>query len=196
MPIAISTGAIIAIIAAVLVIALLVWFIATRNKLVVADTNVEEAFSGMDIYMKKRYDLIPNLVATVKGYAEHESSTLEAVIAARNAAYKADRSDKESLAAAESNLAGALSRLMVVSEQYPQLQADTQFLNLQQQLRQIETDIAQARKYYSGSVKQYNQKVRMFPSSIVAGMSGFKPAAYFEITEADEREAPTVDFSK
>lgn len=192
----ISIGAIIAIVAAVLVIAILVWFIATRNKLVVADTNVEEAFSGMDIYMKKRYDLIPNLVATVKGYAEHESQTLESVIAARNAAYGADRSDKEALAKAESALSGALSRLMVVSEQYPQLQADAQFLNLQAQLQKIEADIAQARKYYSGSVKLYNQKVRMFPSSIVAGMSGFKTAPYFEIAEETERNAPTVDFSK
>lgn len=192
----ISIGAIIAIIAAVLVIALLIWFVATRNKLVMADTNVEEAFSGMDIYMKKRYDLIPNLVETVKGYAAHESETLENVIAARNAAYGADRSDKEGVAKAEGELAGALSRLMVVAEQYPNLKADAQFLDLQRQLQSIETDIAQSRKYYSGSVKQYNQLVRMFPSSIVASMSGFKTAAYFEIADDAERNAPTVSFSK
>ena len=191
-----STGIIIAIAAVAIVIILLVWFIATRNGLVVADTNVEEAFSGMDIYMKKRYDLIPNLVASVKGYAAHESETLENVIAARNAAYGANRADKESVAKAESELTSAISRLMVVAEQYPELKADAQFLDLQRQLQSIENDIAQARKYYSGSVKQYNQKVRMFPSSIVAGMSGFKTAPYFEIADDAERTAPTVDFSK
>ncbi len=191
-----STGIIIAIAAVAIVIILLIWFIATRNGLVVADTNVEEAFSGMDIYMKKRYDLIPNLVASVKGYPAHESETLEKVIAARNAAYGANRADKESVAKAESELTSAISRLMVVAEQYPQLKADAQFLDLQKQLQSIENDIAQARKYYSGSVKQYNQKVRMFPSSIVAGMSGFKTAPYFEIADDAERAVPTVDFSK
>ena len=191
-----STGAIAAIIAAAVVIILLIWFIATRNKLVVADTNVEEAFSGMDIYMKKRYDLIPNLVETVKGYAAHESETLENVIAARNAAYGASRTDKEGVAKAESQLTSAISRLMVVAEQYPSLKADAQFLDLQKQLQSIETDIAQSRKYYSGSVKQYNQLVRMFPSSIVASLSGFKTAAYFEISDDAERNAPKVDFSK
>ena len=191
-----STGIIIAIAAVAIVVILLIWFVSTRNGLVVADTNVEEAFSGMDIYMKKRYDLIPNLVAAVKGYAAHESETLEKVIAARNAAYGADRTDKESVAKAESELTSAISRLMVVAEQYPQLKADAQFLDLQRQLQSIENDIAQARKYYSGSVKQYNQKVRMFPSSLVAGMSGFKTAPYFEIADAAERDVPTVDFSK
>ena len=191
-----STGIIIAIAAVAIVIILLIWFVATRNGLVVADTNVEEAFSGMDIYMKKRYDLIPNLVAAVKGYAAHESETLEKVIAARNAAYGANRADKESVAQAESELTSAISRLMVVAEQYPQLKADAQFLDLQKQLQSIENDIAQARKYYSGSVKQYNQKIRMFPSSIVAGLSSFKTAPYFEIADAAERDVPTVDFSK
>jgi len=191
-----STGAIIAIVAAAIVVILLIWFVATRNKLVVADTNVEEAFSGMDIYMKKRYDLIPNLVEAVKGYAAHESETLENVIAARNAAYGASRADKEGVAKAEGELTSALSRLMVVAEQYPNLKADAQFLDLQRQLQSIETDIAQSRKYYSGSVKQYNQLVRMFPSSIVASMSGFKTAAYFEIADDAERNAPKVDFSK
>ncbi len=192
----ITIGGIIAIAAVVLVIALLIWFVSTRNKLVMADTNVEEAFSGMDIYMKKRYDLIPNLVETVKGYAAHESSTLENVIAARNAAYGADRTNKEGVAKAEGELTSALSRLMVVAEQYPNLKADAQFLDLQRQLQSIETDIAQSRKYYSGSVKKYNQLVRMFPSSLVASMSGFKTAAYFEIADDAERNAPTVNFSK
>lgn len=192
----ISTGAIIAIVAVVVVLALLIWFISTRNKLVVADTNVEEAFSGMDIYMKKRYDLIPNLVEAVKGYAAHESETLENVIAARNAAYGADRSNKEGVAKAEGELSSAISRLMVVAEQYPNLKADAQFLDLQRQLQAIEADIAQSRKYYSGSVKQYNQIVRMFPSNIVASMTGFKTAAYFEIADDVERNAPKVDFSK
>lgn len=191
-----TAGTIAIIIAVAVVLILLIWFVATRNKLVVADTNVEEAFSGMDIYMKKRYDLIPNLVEAVKGYAAHESETLENVIAARNAAYGANRADKEGVAKAESELTSAISRLLVVAEQYPNLKADAQFLDLQKQLQSIETDIAQSRKYYSGSVKQYNQLVRMFPSSLVASLSGFKTAAYFEIADDSERNAPKVDFSK
>lgn len=178
------------------VIIVFVWYIATRNRLVVADTNVEEAFSGMDIYLKKRYDLIPNLVATVKGYAAHESETLEKVISARNKAFNADRSDKEALAKAESEFSGALSRLLVVAEQYPALRADTQFLNLQKQLDSVETDIAQSRKYYSGSVKQFNQLVRIFPSSIVASIAHFTVKTYYEIGNEAERANPVVDFSK
>ena len=191
-----GTGAIIGIIIGIVVVLLIIWFVSARNGLVAADTDVEEAFSGMDIFMKKRYDLIPNLVNTVKGYAAHESETLEKVIAARNSAYTANRSNKEDVAAAETQLTGALSKLFAIAEQYPNLKADTQFLDLQRQLQSIETDIAQARKYYSGAVKKYNQKVRMFPSSIVAGLSGFKTAPYFEITNASERESVTVDFSK
>lgn len=191
-----GTGAIIGIIIGAVALILIIWFIASRNGLVAADTDVEEAFSGMDIYMKKRYDLIPNLVNTVKGYAAHESETLEKVIAARNSAYGADRSDKANVAKAEGDLSGALTHLFAIAEQYPQLKADTQFLDLQRQLQSIETDIAQARKYYSGSVKKYNQKVRMFPSSVVASICGFKKAPYFEVKNESERDSVTVDFSK
>lgn len=183
-------------IVAAVVLIILIWYIATRNKLVAADTTVEEAFSGMDIFMKKRYDLIPNIVAAVKGYAAHESETLEKVIAARNMAYNANRDDKESVAKAESELSSAISRLLVVAEQYPNLKADSQFLDLQAQLKSIEGEIAQSRKYYSGAVKQFNRLVRMFPSSIVASMAKFGVKPYFEISSDAERTAPTVDFSK
>ncbi len=175
---------------------LILWFITSMNSLVRLKTNVEEAFSGMDIYLKKRYDLIPNLVNTVKGYAAHEQETLQNVIAARNSAVSADRSDMNAVADAENNLVGAVSRLFALAEAYPNLKADAQFLDLQRQLSAIENDIAQSRKYYSGSAKQYNQKILMFPSSIVAAITGHKKVAYFEVSDQSQRENVTVDFSK
>lgn len=178
------------------VVLLLIWFIKTMNSLTKANLTVEEAFSGMDIYLKKRYDLIPNIVNTVKGYAAHESETLEKVISARNAAYSADRNNTEVFAKAESEFSAAISRLMVVAEQYPNLKADSQFLNLQNQLSSIEKDIAQSRKYYSGAVKLYNQLVQMFPSNIVAAICGRKSAKFFELEDSAQRENVTVDFSK
>ncbi|MBQ4313504.1 MAG: LemA family protein [Clostridia bacterium] len=180
----------------IVVVLLVLWFISTMNKLIRANATVEEAFSGMDIYLKKRYDLIPNIVATVKGYAAHEKETLVEVINARNAAAGADRSSKEAVAQAESELSAAMNRLMVVVEQYPNLKADAQFLDLQRQLASIETEIAQSRKYYSGAVKQYNLLVEMFPSSIVASLTKHAKAAYFEVSGEHERENVTVDFSK
>lgn len=179
----------------VAVAAIALWFISTMNSLIKSKTTVEEAFSGMDIYLKKRYDLIPNLVATVKGYAAHEKDTLESVIAARNSAVSVDRTDLNGVAEAEKNLQGALGRLLAIAEAYPDLKADSQFLNLQNQLQGIENDIAQSRKYYSGAAKIYNQKILMFPSSIVAGLTGHKKVSYFEITDAAQRENVTVDFS-
>lgn len=179
----------------VVVVLLIVWFVSTMNKLTRAHLTVEEAFSGMDIYLKKRYDLIPNLVNTVKGYAAHEQETLEKVIAARNAAASAPRGTDEA-AAAEKSFEGAVSRLFAIAEAYPNLKADSQFLDLQRQLSAVETDIAQARKYYSGAAKKYNELVQMFPSNIVAGICGRKSANYFEVSNAAERENVTVDFTK
>ena len=178
------------------VVLLAIWFISTMNGLIKSKTTVDEAFSGMDINLKKRYDLIPNLVNTVKGYAAHEKETLENVIAARNSAVSADHSDINAVAEAEKNLQGAVGRLLAIAESYPDLKADSQFLNLQNQLQSIENDIAQSRKYYSGAAKLYNQKIMMFPSSIVAGLTGHKKVSYFEVSDASQRENVTVDFSK
>jgi len=186
---------IILIIAALLVILLVVWFISTMNKLTRANLTVEEAFSGMDIFLKKRYDLIPNVVATVKGYAAHEQETLEGVIAARNQAVSAPAGSKQA-AAAEKNFEGAISRLFAIAESYPNLKADAQFLDLQRQLSSLEDDIAQSRKYFSGAVKKYNELVQMFPSSIVAGICGRKTRAFYEVSSEEQRENVTVDFSK
>ena len=128
-----------------IIIIIIVWFIASYNSLVKLRVLYEEAFSGMDVFMKKRYDLIPNLVETVKGYAAHESQTLDSVVAARSRAIGAGSADSiENRTARESELTGALSRLMAIVEQYPALKADSQFLKLSQQLSSIDTDISQA----------------------------------------------------
>ncbi len=178
------------------IVLIVLWFIAIYNSLVKLRALYEEAFSGMDIYMKKRYDLIPNLVETVKGYASHESKTLESVIAARNQAVNAGNSGSiENRIQSETELSNAISRLMVVVEQYPQLKADSQFLNLQQQLSAIENDISQARKYYNGAVRQFNTKIGLFPASIVASIGRFTKQPYFELEDASERKAPQVSFS-
>lgn len=175
---------------------LVLWVITAYNSLVKLKAMVEEAFSGMDIYLKKRYDLIPNLVNTVKGYAQHESETLEKVIAARNLAASNTSANIDERINTEKQLDSALQRLMVVVEQYPNLKADQSFLDLQGQLKQVELDIAQARKYYNGAARQYNEKIRTFPSLIIAGIFGFKAVSYFEVSSEAEREAPVVDFSK
>lgn len=178
------------------VLILVIWFVATYNKLVKLKAMVEEAFSGMDIFLKKRYDLIPNLVATVKGYAAHESETLEKVVAARNAAISNSNASMEQRLADDNALTNALRQLMVVVEQYPNLKADTQFLDLQTQLQRVEMDIAQARKYYNGTVRAYNVKIKTFPTVLVAGMFKFTSSPYYEVDDASERQNVQVDFSK
>lgn len=155
-----------------LIIVFLLWLVSTRNSFVKIKNQVEEAFSTMDVYLKKRYDLIPNLVETVKGYASHESETFQKVTAARTAAMNAGSIDEK--IANENALSGTLKSLFAVAEAYPQLQANTNFLDLQNQLKMIEDDIANARKYYNANVREMNTKVEMFPSNIVAGMFNFK----------------------
>lgn len=151
----------------------------------------DEAFATMDVYLKKRYDLIPNLVETVKGYASHEKDTLEKVIAARNMA--AGASSIEDKMAGENALAGTLKTLFAVTENYPDLKSNQNFMDLQKQLQSLEGEIAQSRKYYNGVVKQYNTKVEIFPSNIIAGIFGFMKAPYFEIEEG-ERDNVKVSF--
>ena len=178
-------GLIILVVLAIAVVVMYNGFIRLKNQ-------CDEAFATMDVYLKKRYDLIPNLVETVKGYAAHEKETLQGVIEARNMA--AGAATLEEKAAGEKALAGNLRGLFAIAESYPNLKADSQFLNLQGQLSSVENDIAQARKYYNGAAKQYNYKVAMFPSNIVAGMTGHKKVSFFEVSDEAQRENVKVEF--
>lgn len=172
---------------------LIIYTTVTYNKLVKLRARVKNAWAQIDVQLKKRYDLIPNLVETVKGYATHEEDTLTQVTQAR-ASVGSARTTEESIDA-NNQLSGALARLLIVSEKYPTLQANTNFLDLQTQLKSIESVIATTRQFYNDTVMLYNQKTEMFPSNIVAKMFKFKPEAYFEADEVS-REAPKVDFSK
>lgn len=173
------------------IVIILLWVVSAYNGLVKLRNMVREAFSTMDVYMKKRYDLIPNLVETVKGYAAHEAGTLEKVIQARNAA--ASATTIEGKIEGENALAGTLKSLFALSEAYPDLKANTNFMDLQRQLQTVEGDIANSRKYYNAVVRDYNIKIESFPSVIVASMFGFKHETMFEINSA-ERENVKVQF--
>ena len=183
---------IIGIIIAVVVAVVAIWAIGGYNGFVKAKNNVEEAFATMDVYLKKRYDLIPNLVETVKGYAKHESETLTKVIEARNMA--AGAATVEDKIQGENMLNGTLKSLFAVAENYPDLKANTNFMDLQNQLKQVEEDIANARKYYNAVVKQYNNKCEMFPSNILAGIFHFERKPMFEVDAAEERQNVKVEF--
>lgn len=181
----------IVILAVIVVLFLIV--MSMYNKLVRLRQNVRESWSAIDTELKRRYDLIPNLVETVKGYAKHESSTLENVIAARNAAASNQGSPAEQ-AATENMLTGALRQIFALSEAYPDLKANQNFLQLQGQLDQTENQIAQARRFYNANVRELNNGVEMFPSSIIAGMFNFKMEEFFEIEDASQRENVKVQF--
>ena len=174
-----------------IVVLIAVWFIGMYNSLVKLRVNTEEGFSTMDVYLQKRYDLIPNLVEVVKGYAKHESETLEKVIQARNMAVSATGADER--IEAENSLNGTLKTLFAVAESYPDLKANTNFLDLQNQLKIVEQDIANARKYYNGVVKVYNVKCQTIPSNIVANLGGFKVKKLYETTE-ERRENVKISF--
>ena len=177
----------------VLLIGLLLWAVSTYNSLITMRNNADEGYSTMDVYLKKRYDLIPNLVETVKGYAKHESSTLENVVKARNLAMGSTNLQEKM--ANEAALTKELKTLLnVVVEQYPTLKADQNFIDLQNSLKNIETEIANARKYYNGAVKVYNVKREVFPSSIIANMYKFEKKPLFEIEDGEERKAVKVQF--
>lgn len=170
----------------IVLIALVVWIIAAYNGLVKLKNKCEESFSTMDVYLKKRYDMIPNLVETVKAYAAHESKTLEGVIAARNMAMNA--SSTEDRIKGENMLQGTLRSLFAVSEAYPQLKADTGFADLRNQLAHLEDEIASSRKYYNAVVRQYNSKIEMFPSNLIASAFHFNRRSMFEVNDPSERE--------
>lgn len=174
-----------------IVVLLIIYIIALYNSFVQLNNKVDEAFSTMDVYLKKRWDLIPNIVETVKGYAKHEKETLEKVISLRNSAYE-NMSDEEKIKANE-QLTSGINKIMALAEAYPDLKANKNFKDLSNQLTKVEEDIANSRKYYNGVVRIYNDKVKMFPSNIFAGLFGYKAKKMFE-TAAAERENIKVEF--
>jgi LemA protein len=187
-----------------LVVVLGAWIAGIYNTLVGLRNRFKNAFSQIDVQLKRRYDLIPNLVEVAKGYMKHEHDTLEDVIKARNialaasqtaAANPADGNAMKGLVAAESGLAGAMSRLMVVQEKYPELQANQNMLQLTEELTSTENKISFARQAYNDSVMSYNTTREVFPNVIFAGMFGFFPAELFKIEDPTERNAPKVSFS-
>lgn len=169
----------------------LVWLIATFNRFVSLKQHVRSSSAGVDVELKRRYDLIPNLVSTVKGYAAHEKDVLERVIAARARAMAAGN-DPAATAREEPGLRSALSGLYAVAEGYPALKADAGFRGLQEELSNTEDRIAAARRFYNGNVRDLNALAQMFPSNLVAGMANVQVQGYFEVEGAHERVAPVV----
>ncbi len=174
------------------VVLLVLMLIGMYNGLVRARLAVKNAWSQIDVQLKRRYDLIPNLVETVKGYAAHERGTLDAVVRARQQCI--DASGVRSQAAAENMLTGALRQLFALAEAYPDLKANQNFSQLQEELASTENKISFARQYYNNTVENYNAKIQSFPAVLFAGMFGFTPEEFFELEDAAEREAPKVKF--
>lgn len=183
---------VVGIIIAVVVVLLIIWIITSYNGFVSLRNKTEEAFSAMDVSLKKRYDLIPNYVETVKGYAKHESQTLEKVIAARNSAMGA--SSPQERVESENVLSGALKSLFAVAESYPDLKANENFMSLQNQLNRLEEEIAGSRRYYNGVVNKYNTKTEMFPGNILAGIFHFERKPLFVVDSSEERQNVKVQF--
>jgi len=186
------------------IVGIVLVLISTYNRLVTARNAFKNAFAQIDVQLTRRYDLIPNLVETVKGYIKHERETLEAVITARNAAYaglKTAAADPgnatavQQLSGADQQLGGALGRLMAVAEAYPDLKANQNMMQLSEELTSTENKVAFARQAYNDSVMSYNNAREVFPSSIVAGMFNFQPASPLDIAKPEAREAPKVSFT-
>ncbi|MBR2784783.1 MAG: LemA family protein [Clostridia bacterium] len=175
-----------------IIIVLAMFVILTYNSLVESRNMVKEAFATMDVYLKKRWDLVPNLVETVKGYSKHESETLEKVIEARGNYTQMSRQEKVD---SDNIIKGEVSKLIALSESYPDLKANQNFIDLSRQLVKVEDDIENSRKYYNGTVKNYNLKVLTIPTNIIASMFGFKEEKMFEAVDA-ERENVKVSFTE
>ena len=188
-------GIVFAVIAVIFIIAIISWYIKTYNLFVALKNKVEEAWATIDVFLKKRYDLIPNLVETVKGYAKHESETLRSVIEARNIGMSANN-PQAAMEAANGMTSSLKTFLQAVSEEYPELKANTHFLDLQNQLKSLESELESARRYYNGVVKQFNTKRERFPDKIVVSRMGsdYDKKAYFEITDPVERQNVKVSF--
>lgn len=175
----------------IIVVLLILWFIGTYNVLISLRNKVKNQWSQIEIQLKRRFDLIPNLIETVKGYTKHESETLEKVIIARNTYLSA--STPEEQMKANNELSGVMSKLFALSEAYPDLKANTNFMEMQSSLKDTEDKITYARQFYNDGVMKYNTKIQTIPTNIVAGMFGFKPSDFFEAT-AEEKENIKVKF--
>lgn len=173
------------------IVLLVLYVISNYNKLMKLNMTVNEAFSTMDIYLKKRWDLVPNLVATVKGYTKHEMEAFSEIIRLRSSSYNnMNMEDKVEL---ENKVSAAIPQIFALSESYPELKANENFLELNKSLAKIEEDISQSRKYYNGTVKKFNTAVSIFPSNIIAGIFNFKAKTLFEIN-SNERDVVNVSF--
>ena len=178
------------IVIAVIVIIIIYAFI-TYNNFIKLKNMVKEAFATMDVYLKKRWDLIPNIVETVKGYAKHEENTLKEVVELRNSSYDSMSDDEK--VKANQKISKDINKIMLLAESYPDLKASTNFQDLSRELSKVEEDIANSRKYYNGAIEMFNNKVEMFPSNIFAKLFGYKPKEMFE-TDEQERENVKVSF--
>lgn len=177
------------------VVFLVFYFIAMYNSLIRLKNRVEEAWSDIDVQLKRRYDLIPNLIETVKGYAKHESGTFQKVTEARNMAMAAqEKGDAKDQAEAENMLSGTLKSLFALSENYPDLKANQNFIELQNELSDTENKIQASRRFYNNNVKNFNTKIQMFPTNVIAGMLKFTDQNYFEIEDEEQRENVKVSF--
>lgn len=175
-----------------LIVVAIFWLIGVYNSLIRLRNQTDEAWSDIDVQLKRRYDLIPNLVETVKGYAKHERELFENVTKARTAAMGAQGIAEKGKA--ENMLAGTLKSLFAVAENYPDLKANQNFLKLQDELADTENKIQASRRFYNGNVRDFNTKIQIFPNNMIAGMMGFKDYEFFEIEEAGEREPVKVNF--
>ena len=169
---------------------IIIWTIFSFNLLVRDKNLIKEAWSGIDVQLKRRHNLIPNLVASVKGYSQHEKNLLEEITKKRTEAAKVE--NIKDVAPAESDLSGMLKNLIVIAENYPELKANSNFIDLQNQLVEIEDQLQYARRYYNGAVRNYNIRVESFPSNIIAKSFNFKPDNFFEISLATERSTPEI----
>lgn len=176
----------------IIVLIVIFWAVGAYNRLVKGKITVEEAFSTMDVYLKKRFDLIPNLVETVKGYASHEKETLAQIAALRNQNY--DGMSEEEKVENGVAISKAVPKILALAEAYPDLKANQNFMDLSTQLRDVEEDIANARKYYNGAVKKYNLLCQTIPTNIIAGIFHFESKKMFEVEMAEERKNVKVEF--
>jgi len=177
-----------------IIVLLVIWLVAMYNGFVKARIKIDNSWSDINVFLKKRFDLIPNLVSTVKGYAAHESQTLEKVVQARNAAASVPAGNVGQVAQTNQVLGGALRNLLAVAESYPELKANQNFLQLQGALQDIEGDLGNARRYYNATVREYNTDIQQFPGMLIAGMGGFSKREFFELENATEAQRVDVQF--
>ena len=177
-----------------IIVLLIIWIISMYNGLVKLKIKVDNSWSDIRVFLKKRYDLIPNLVNTVKGYAAHESETFEKVTQARNAAVAVPPGDVQGAQQANQVLGGALRGLLAIAENYPELKANQNFLELQTALQNIEGELGNSRRYYNATVRDYNTGIQQFPGVIVANMANFKPREFYELEDQQEAQNVEVKF--